>query len=249
MGETSNAIETYTNLLQYGKRKEKPVKTKKINRRHPMALEAATKLLRLGVPLTDVLEHIPLSMSQSEPWIQPTLHAFGAFYSQDYASSVNEFSLLVKRYPDQPMFTLYLAASYSKEARYLEAVFAFKKARTMDSYNLTYMDTYVEALMHLKRDSEATKLADDLLRIDSRRPEGWVAQGHCLSMTDGAHDTALTAADMAIQLASYYAPAYSCRGDILYNCSQYDEAILFYQASYKLHPDIEALDGTFIPII
>jgi tetratricopeptide (TPR) repeat protein len=73
------------------------------------------------------------------------------------------------------------------------------------------MDQYASLLCAQGKLTEASKLADELIRICETRPEGWAAMSRFCEVK-GEFDRAIICADKAIGLNKRHAQAYHVKG-------------------------------------
>jgi anaphase-promoting complex subunit 3 len=73
------------------------------------------------------------------------------------------------------------------------------------------MDIYSTLLWHLRRNAALSFLAQELLNINSKSPEAWIAVGNCFSLQK-EHSQALTCFQRASEMDPFCAYAYTLRG-------------------------------------
>ena len=93
------------------------------------------------------------------------------------------------------------------------------------------MDLYSTTLWHLQRNAKLSFLAQELLSIDSRSPQAWVAVGNCFSLQK-ERSQALTCFRRAAQLDPSYAYAYTLSGHELTE-EDLDRAVNFFQMAIR----------------
>ncbi|EMD38605.1 hypothetical protein CERSUDRAFT_105193 [Gelatoporia subvermispora B] len=94
---------------------------------------------------------------------------------------------------------------------YSAAERAFEAVRTLDPYRLDDMEVYSTLLWHLQRNVRLSFLAQELLSIDPRAPQAWIAVGNCFSLQK-ERPQALTCFRRAAQLDPTCAYAYTLSG-------------------------------------
>jgi anaphase-promoting complex subunit 3 len=93
----------------------------------------------------------------------------------------------------------------------LQAERAFKAARRLDPYRIYDMDLYSTLLWHLRRNAQLSFLAQELLNINSKSAEAWIAVGNCFSLQK-EHAQALVCFQRAAEMDPYCAYAYTLSG-------------------------------------
>jgi len=88
---------------------------------------------------------------------------------------------------------------------------AFKAARRLDPYRVWDMDLYSTLLWHLRRNAQLSFLAQELLNINSKSAEAWIAVGNCFSLQK-EHAQALVCFQRAAEMDPYCAYAYTLSG-------------------------------------
>ncbi len=88
---------------------------------------------------------------------------------------------------------------------------AFEAVRNLDPYRLWDMEVYSTLLWHLQRSVKLAFLARELLAINPRSPEAWIAVGNTFSLQK-ERSQALTCFDRAAQLDPMCAYAFTLSG-------------------------------------
>lgn len=93
------------------------------------------------------------------------------------------------------------------------------------------MEIYSSLLWHLQRTVKLTFLAQELVSIDSRSPQAWIAVGNCFSLQK-ERTQALTCFRRATELDPQCAYAYTLSG---HECIDDDveKAISFFQSALR----------------
>lgn len=96
------------------------------------------------------------------------------------------------------------------------------------------MEVYSTLLWHLQRPVQLAFLAQELLSIDSRSPEAWIAVGNCFSLQkERTH--ALTCFRRAAQVDPTCAYAYTLSGHESID-EDIEKAISFFQSALRTDP-------------
>lgn len=94
------------------------------------------------------------------------------------------------------------------------------------------MDLYSTTLWHLQRNAKLSFLAQELLSIDSKSPQAWIAVGNCFSLQK-ERSQALTCFRRAAQLDPSCAYAYVLSGHELTD-EDLEKAISFFQSALRI---------------
>lgn len=93
----------------------------------------------------------------------------------------------------------------------IQAESAFKAARSLDPYRVRDMELYSTLLWHLRKTAQLSFLAQELLAIDAKSAEAWIAVGNCFSLQK-EHPQALVCFSRAAQMDPSCAYAYTLSG-------------------------------------
>ena len=107
----------------------------------------------------------------------------------------------------------------------------FEHARHYDPHRIWDMDVYSTTLWHLQRNAKLSFLAQELLSIDARAPQAWIAVGNCFSLQKEKAQ-ALTCFRRAAQLDSACAYAYTLSGHESID-EDLNKAINFFQSALR----------------
>jgi anaphase-promoting complex subunit 3 len=117
---------------------------------------------------------------------------------------------------------------------YLQAERAFQAVRAMEPYRLWDMEVYSTLLWHLERTVQLSFLAQELLNIDPRSPQAWIAVGNMFSLQK-ERSQALTCFARAAQLDPTCAYAFTLSGHESID-EDLDKAVNFFQAALRADP-------------
>ena len=118
---------------------------------------------------------------------------------------------------------------------YPQAERAYKMARSLDPYRIWDLDYYSTLLWHLKRSSALAGLAQEMLNIDPKAPEAWIAVGNCFSL-QREHHQAMTAFQRAYQLDEGCFYAYALQGHEALAADEVRKAMSCFQTSIRINP-------------
>lgn len=106
--------------------------------------------------------------------------------------------------------------------------------RSLEPYRIWDMEVYSTLLWHLRRNVQLSFLAQELLTIDSRSPEAWIAAGNCFSLQK-ERNQALTCFRRAAQLDPSCAYAYTLSGHESID-DNLEKALAFFQCAIRSDP-------------
>ena len=108
---------------------------------------------------------------------------------------------------------------------------AFQAVRALDPYRLWDMEVYSTLLWHLQRPVQLSFLAQELLSIEPRSPQAWIAIGNTFSLQK-ERSQALTCFRRAQQLDPTCAYAFTLAGHEFID-EDLDKAILSFQMALR----------------
>ncbi|KAF7966200.1 hypothetical protein HWV62_39684, partial [Athelia sp. TMB] len=124
-------------------------------------------------------------------------------------------------------------AHYERQ-EYPAAERAFKAVRGMEPYRLWDMEVYSTLLWHLQQNVQLSFLAQELLNIDPRSSQAWIAVGNLFSLQK-ERSQALTCFRRAAQMNPTCAYAYTLSGHESID-EDLDKAINFFQTALRADP-------------
>lgn len=113
----------------------------------------------------------------------------------------------------------------------MQAERAFQAVRTLEPYRLWDMEVYSTLLWHLQRSVQLSFLAQELLAIDPRSPQAWIAIGNTFSLQK-ERAQALTCFRRAQQLDPTCAYAFTLAGHELID-EDIDNAVVSFQSALR----------------
>lgn len=118
--------------------------------------------------------------------------------------------------------------------QFCQAERAFKAVRGMEPYRLWDMEVYSTLLWHLQQNVQLSFLAQELLNIDPRSSQAWIAVGNLFSLQK-ERSQALTCFRRAAQMNPTCAYAYTLSGHESID-EDLDKAINFFQTALRADP-------------
>ncbi|KAJ7063147.1 hypothetical protein C8F01DRAFT_1219302 [Mycena amicta] len=144
----------------------------------------------------------------------------------------------LERLPDVQQRTPFVLAMVGKahyeQLQYANAERAFQSLRMLQPYRLLDMEVYSTLLWHLQRNVELSFLAQELLSIEPKSPQAWIAVGNLFSLQK-ERAQALTCFRRAAQMDPSCAYAYTLSGHETID-EDLDKAIAFFQSALRADP-------------
>ncbi|KAJ7098078.1 hypothetical protein B0H15DRAFT_823995 [Mycena belliarum] len=133
-----------------------------------------------------------------------------------------------------PWVLAMIGRAHYEQLEYAHAERAFKTLRSLQPYRLLDMEVYSTLLWHLQRNVELSFLAQELLSIDPRSSQAWIAVGNLFSLQK-ERAQALTCFRRAAQMDPSCAYAYTLSGHESID-EDLDKAINFFQSALRADP-------------
>ncbi|KAI9843877.1 MAG: anaphase-promoting complex subunit cdc27 [Sclerophora amabilis] len=124
---------------------------------------------------------------------------------------------------DTPWVLARLGRAHVESASYARAEDYFRKLRTMEPSRIDDMDIYSTILWQLKRETELSYLAHELISLDRCSPQAWCAIGNAFSL-QGDHEHASLCFRRSTQLEPRFAYGFTLEGYELMKNGKYVEA-------------------------
>ncbi|KAJ3333610.1 Anaphase-promoting complex subunit 7 [Blyttiomyces sp. JEL0837] len=210
-----------------------------ILREQPLALEVIIKLLAFGKGDRDMINKL---MKIYPAWIKKYLQGVEAMYACNFKESISHLTLLNSQFTENPHILCRIAVSQSKRGLANEAMHSFADVRRVDPEFMDYMEDYANLLSLNGKEEDLNRLALDLVRINDKRPEPWLAMGR-FHLNRGDRDQALAYADRAWQLDKHHIQTYQLRGLIHLSMDRFVEAIQEFRHAHRIMPDLITYQG------
>ncbi|KAF7304666.1 TPR-REGION domain-containing protein [Mycena kentingensis (nom. inval.)] len=133
-----------------------------------------------------------------------------------------------------PLVLSMVGKAHYEQLQYSNAERAFKHLRILQPYRLVDMEVYSTLLWHLQRNVELSFLAQELLGIEPKSAEAWIAIGNLFSLQK-ERAQALTCFRRAAQMDPSCAYAYTLSGHETID-EDVDKAISFFQSALRADP-------------
>ncbi|KAJ4488005.1 hypothetical protein J3R30DRAFT_3432763 [Lentinula aciculospora] len=155
--------------------------------------------------------------------------ALAMYHSQ---TCLDAIELLPHIQQKTPWVLSMVGKAHYDRGEYGSAERAFKAVRTLEPYRLWDMEVYSTLLWHLQRPVELSFLAQELLNIDARSPQAWIAIGNLFSLQK-ERAQALTCFRRATQMDPSCAYAYTLSGHETID-EDLDKAVTFFQTALRV---------------
>ncbi|GJJ12201.1 hypothetical protein Clacol_006442 [Clathrus columnatus] len=146
-------------------------------------------------------------------------------------AAIEDLDRLPEEQQKSPLVMVLVGRAQYESNQYQKAERVFDEVRKQDPYRIWDMETYSSLLWQLQRTVKLSFLAQELISIDSRSAQAWIAVGNCFSLQK-ERTQALTCFRRATQLEPQCAYAYTLSG---HECIDDDmeKAISFFQSALR----------------
>ncbi|KAK3368213.1 hypothetical protein B0H63DRAFT_72580 [Podospora didyma] len=187
-----------------------------------------------------VLHAIPPKPAESESlkvdealrWILDLLKklASGYLLSSQFQcqEALNTYTGLPRSHQDTPWVLAQVGRAHYEQANYAEAEKYFKRLRVLAPTRHEDMEVYSTILWHLRKETDLSFLAHELVDDVWDSPQAWCALGNAWSLACD-HEQALRCFKRAIQLHPKFAYAYTLQGHEHVVNEEYDKALTSYR--------------------
>ncbi|KAL2261767.1 hypothetical protein VTK26DRAFT_3408 [Humicola hyalothermophila] len=138
------------------------------------------------------------------------------------------FSSLPRSHQDTPWVLARMGRAHYEQANYTEAEKFFRRLRMLAPTRHEDMEVYSTILWHLRKETDLSFLAHELIDDVWDSPQAWCALGNASSLAC-EHEQALRCFKRAIQLHPKFAYAYTLQGHEHVEKEEYDKALVAYR--------------------
>lgn len=149
-----------------------------------------------------------------------------AQYKSDSALEV--FATLPQAQQSTPWVLAQMGRAHYAQARYTEAETQFKRILNMAPTRFQDMEIYSTVLWHLKKETDLSFLAHELIDADWHSPQAWCVLGNAWSLARD-HETALRCFKRATQLDPHFAYAFTLQGHEHVANEEFEKALSAYR--------------------
>jgi len=165
-------------------------------------------------------------------WVLELLRKLGSGYlclaHFQCQEALQAFNSLPRPHTDTPWVLAQMGRAQYEQASYPEAEKYFRRVRVLAPARLEDMEVYSTIMWHLKRETDLSFLAHDLMDNSWLSPEAWCALGNAWSLAQD-HEQALRCFKRATQLNPKFAYAYTLQGHEHVLNEEYDKALTAYR--------------------
>lgn len=183
-------------------------------------------------PLPKPIEADSAKVEEALRWILELLKkmASGYLLSSQFQcqDALNAYSSLPRTHQDTPWVMAQMGLAQFEQMNYAEAEKFFRRLRLLSPTRLENMEVYSTVLWHLRKETELSFLAHELIDAVWDSPEAWCALGNAWSLASD-HEQALRCFKRATQLSPNFAYAYTLQGHEHVENEEYDKALTSYR--------------------
>jgi len=227
----------------------------------PYAVEAWIALAELGLKLEELQGilsqhfsngdqnaakpgggHEAASSWDLQSWISRFIKCHKLKRADEVEKSAVSLSSFIRVFPNNVHLLLELGQTHCMAGNYREAVSCFQHVRNVDNACMDKMDHYALALNATNNVVELNRLTHDLMRINNRKPETWVAAS---LYWDAKEDRlrALSYAEKGLRLDDTLAMLHLLKGNLCLKLNRPDSAVSSFRKAQTLEPNISAFEG------
>ena len=142
--------------------------------------------------------------------------------------ALNTFTSLPRSHQDTPWVLAQMGRAHYEQANYAEAEKFFRRLRVQAPTRHEDMEVYSTVLWLLRKETDLSFLAHELVDAAWDSPQAWCALGNAWSLACD-HEQALRCFKRAIQLHPNFAYAYTLQGHEHFENEEYDKALTSYR--------------------
>lgn len=175
-----------------------------------------------------------VKLEEALRWTLDLLKKLGSGYYHlsrfQCSEAIQAFSSLSTAHQNTPWVLAQFGRAHYEQAAYADAEKYFRKMRVQAPSRLQDMEVYSTVLWHLKRETDLSFLAHELVDSAWHSPQAWCAVGNAWSLARDP-DQALKCFKRATQLDPKFAYAFTLQGHEHVASEEYDKALTAYRAA------------------
>ncbi|KAI1144034.1 putative 20S cyclosome subunit [Hypoxylon sp. FL0543] len=144
------------------------------------------------------------------------------------AEALASYISLPRAHQDTPWVLSQMGRAYYEQAEYAEAEKYYRRLRIKAPTRLEDMEVYSTILWFLKRETDLSFLAHELVDLSWHSPQAWCALGNAWSLARD-HEQALRCFKRATQLNPKFAYAFTLQGHEHVSNEEYEKALTAYR--------------------
>ncbi|KAK4179043.1 hypothetical protein QBC36DRAFT_88951 [Triangularia setosa] len=195
-------------------------------------LKEPPPIMQAPPPKMAIAEPEPVKIDEALRWILELLKkmATGYLLSSQFRckEALAAFSSLPRSHQDTPWVLARMGRAQYEQANYAEAEKLFRRLRMLAPTRHEDMEVYSTILWHLRKETDLSFLAHELVDAVWDSPYAWCALGNAWSLACD-HEQALRCFKRAIQLHPKFAYAYTLQGHEHVENEEYDKALTAYR--------------------
>jgi anaphase-promoting complex subunit 3 len=142
--------------------------------------------------------------------------------------AIHMYSSLERSQMETPWVLAQMGRAHYEQAAYADAEKYYKRIRSLAPTRFEEMEVYSTILWHLKKETDLSFLAHELIDADWHSPQAWCALGNAWSLARD-HEQALKCFKRATQLDPKFAYAFTLQGHEHVSNEEYDKALSAYR--------------------
>ncbi len=183
-------------------------------------------------PIARPVEPDSAKIEETLKYLVDLLRKFGTGYlalsQYQCAEALAAYNSLSRAHQDTPWVLSQVGRAYYEQAAYGEAEKYYRRLRTVAPTRLEDMEVYSTILWFLKRETDLSFLAHELVDASWHSPQAWCALGNAWSLARD-HEQALRCFKRATQLNPKFAYAFTLQGHEHVANEEYEKALTAYR--------------------
>ncbi|KAI5928392.1 hypothetical protein F4810DRAFT_1532 [Camillea tinctor] len=183
-------------------------------------------------PISKPVEPDSAKVEEALKFILELLKKFGSGYfalsQYQAADALAAYTSLPRTHQETPWVLSQLGRAYYEQANYKEAETYYRRLRILAPTRLEDMEVYSTILWFLKRETDLSFLAHELVDSSWHSPQAWCALGNAWSLARD-HEQALRCFKRATQLNPKFAYAFTLQGHEHVANEEYEKALTAYR--------------------
>ena len=183
-------------------------------------------------PAPKPVEPDSAKIEETMKYLLGLLRKFGAGYlalsQYRCADALIAYNSLPRQHQETPWVLSQVGRVYYEQAAYAEAEKYYRRLRILAPTRLEDMEVYSTILWHLKRETDLSFLAHELVDSSWHSPQAWCALGNAWSLARD-HEQALRCFKRATQLNPRFAYAFTLQGHEHVFNEEYEKALTAYR--------------------
>ncbi|KAI0115145.1 TPR-like protein [Daldinia grandis] len=183
-------------------------------------------------PVTKSTEPESVKVEETLKFLLELLKKFGSGYlalsRYRCAEALAFYTSLPRTHQETPWVLSQIGRAYYEQAAYAEAEKFYRRLRILAPTRLEDMEVYSTILWFLKRETDLSFLAHELVDLSWHSPQAWCALGNAWSLARD-HEQALRCFKRATQLNPKFAYAFTLQGHEHVSNEEYEKALTAYR--------------------